>query len=154
MDKTITAALLTIAAIVSALALINAVIPAMGKSTSALVSSNSAAAERLRTSTEIVYVVGDSANTNVYAWVKNTGSIAVMAVEKTDVFLQTPTTYVRVPYGAGADQWQYTLEGSATAWGPTDTIKITINLTALASGVYTLTIVLPNGVTTSEQFSV
>ncbi len=52
--------------------------------------------------------------------------------QKTD--LQTQYNYYRaadfyntqltVPYGAGADQWQYTLEGSATAWGPTDTIKL------------------------------
>jgi uncharacterized membrane protein len=56
MDKAITSGLLIIASIVAAVALINAVIPAMNESSGALVTANSAAADRIRTDIEIVHV--------------------------------------------------------------------------------------------------
>ena len=54
MDKAITTGLLLIASIVAAMALINAVLPAMGKSSGALLSANSAASDRVRTDIEVV----------------------------------------------------------------------------------------------------
>ena len=48
MDKAITTSMLIIASVVASLALINAVFPAMGKSSGALATANQAAAERIR----------------------------------------------------------------------------------------------------------
>ena len=62
MDKVITSALLIIASVIAAVALINAVIPAMGKSSSALVAANSDAADRIRTDIAILHVASDTSS--------------------------------------------------------------------------------------------
>ena len=49
MEKAITSGLLIIASVVAAIALINAVIPALGKSSSALITANAAASDRIKT---------------------------------------------------------------------------------------------------------
>ena len=72
MEKVIATALLAIASIVAAVALINAVLPASGKSSSALVAANKNAAERVKTDIDVIHATGDTAGT-VTVWVKNVG---------------------------------------------------------------------------------
>ncbi len=154
MEKAIATALMIIASVVAVLAIINAVMPAVGRGNSALASSNIQAADRIRTSLEIVYVSGDSAGLTVVAWIKNTGSTVVKPVSSSDVIIQTPSTIQRLPYGSGSGKWVYVLEDSATDWGPTNTAKITLTLTSMPAGVYTLSFIAPNGIKVSEIFSV
>ena len=74
MEKAITTGLFIIASVVATIALINAVIPALGKSSSALVSANSAASDRIRTDIEILHATGDTSANTVTLWVKNIGA--------------------------------------------------------------------------------
>ncbi|MBI4311746.1 MAG: hypothetical protein HY681_08180 [Chloroflexi bacterium] len=154
MDKAIATALLTIAAVIAVMALINATIPAVGKGASALTSSNVIATERIRTGMEMVYVTGNTTSSTVIAWIKNTGSVDIKPIDGGDIILQTPSTVTRIPYGSGAQYWDYTLEDSETDWGPANTLKITLYLTSLPTGVYTLTYVAHNGIKVSDIFSV
>lgn len=154
MEKSISTALMTIAAVAAALAIINATLPAVGRGTSALIQRNSEASEKIRTAFDIIYVAGDASATDVIAWVKNTGSSTIAPIKSSDVILETPTTFQSLDWGTGSDEWDYVLEDSATDWAPTETLKITLDLTSLAAGTYTLTFITPNGVKVSEQFSV
>ena len=90
MEKVITTALLVIASIVAAVALINAVLPALGKSSSALATANSEAAKRIKTDIEVIHATGDTAGT-ITVWVKNVGTQVVRSVKQTDVIITKPT---------------------------------------------------------------
>lgn len=90
MEKSITTAILLIASIIAALALTNAVLPAMGKSAGALVTANKSAAERIKTDIAIVNATGDATNNKVTVWVKNIGTQSIKAINASDVFLTTP----------------------------------------------------------------
>ena len=103
MDKVITSALLIIASVVAAMALINAVIPAMGESSGALLQANSAAADRIRTDIEIVHVASDTSSGSedqIIVWVKSVGPNKIAPIEDTDVFLTMPSTVKRISYAA------------------------------------------------------
>ena len=158
MDKAITSALLIIASVVAAVALINAVLPAMGKSSSALLSANSTASDRVRTSIEVVHVATDTSpgsEDQVIIWVKNVGPNNIVAVNTSDVFLTTPTEVKRVPYGSGSEYWDYELE-SGTDWTRTSTIKITLHLAngSVVTGVYNIIFTVYNAASSSRDFSV
>ncbi len=76
MDKAITTGIMIIASVIASVALINAVLPAIGDSSGALSAANASAADRIRTDIEIVHaaspaVVGED---QVLVWVKNIGS--------------------------------------------------------------------------------
>ena len=73
MDKAITTGILMIASIVASIALINAVLPAIGDSSGALSAANASAADRIRTDIEIVHVAADPSvggEDQVLVWVK------------------------------------------------------------------------------------
>ena len=74
MDKAITSGLLIIASVIASIALINAVIPAMSKSSGALVTANAEAADRIRTDIEVIHVASKTSPDQVIVWVKNIGS--------------------------------------------------------------------------------
>ena len=76
MDKAITTRILMIASIVASIALINAVLPAIGDSSGALSAANASAADRIRTDIEIVHVAADTSRGSedqVLVWVKTLG---------------------------------------------------------------------------------
>ena len=158
MDKAITTGLLIIASVVAAIALINAVLPAMGKSSSALLSANSTASDRVRTDIEVVHVATDTSSGSedqVIVWVKNVGPNNIVAVNTSDVFLTTPSEVKRVPYGSGSEYWDYELE-SGTDWTQTSTIKITLHLDngSVVTGVYNIIFTVYNAISSSKDFSV
>lgn len=153
MDKVITTALLVIASIIAALALINAVVPAVSQSSSALVTANAAASDRIRTDIEIVHAYGNATTEKIVVWVKNIGTAKIAPIESTDVFLTTPTTVKRIPHGSGTEYWTYTIE-NGTAWTQTVTIKITLNMTDVTTGVHSVIITVPNAVSAQKEFSV
>ena len=157
MEKSITTALLVIASIVATLALINVMLPAAGKGSGALLAANTAAADRIKTDTEIVFVSGNTGDSEVVFWVKNIGSKTIRPIKESDVFLTTPTTINRVPYtgeSAGNPYWTYSIEGGETEWTPATTVKFTISVTSLATGLHRLTVAVYNAVRSEKEFSV
>jgi len=160
MDKAITSALLIIASVIAAMALINAVIPAISKSSGALVTANSAAADRIRTDIEIVHVASDTSSgteDQIIVWVKNIGVNKIAPIEAGDVFLTTPSGVKRLSHGAGPapEYWDYTIE-NGTEWTQTVTVKITLHLTdaSVTSGGYNVIVNVYNSVNASKDFSV
>jgi len=155
MGKAITTSLLIIASIVAALALINSVIPAMGRSASALATANSTTADRIRTDIEIIHATGDDSGNVITVWVKNVGTKKINTISSSDIILQTPSSVASLPYVSGctSECWDYSLEGGASDWVRTVTVKFTLK-TAVTTGVYTITISSPNSATATEDFSV
>lgn len=160
MDKVITSALLIIASVIAAMALINAVLPAVSKSSGALLQANSAAADRIRTDIEIVHVASDTSSGSedqIVVWVKSVGPNKIISIEDTDVFLTMPSTVKRVTYDAAGsvESWNYTLE-NGTEWTQTVTVKITLHLTdaSVVAGAYSVTVSVYNSVSATKDFSV
>lgn len=156
MEKAITTGLFIIASVIATVALINAVMPALGKSSSALVSANAAASDRIRTDIEILHATGDTSAKTVTFWVKNIGTTTIKDIVATDIFLDTPSSVSHLSYTSGCslDCWDYALEGGATDWKYTETVKFTISLSSLATGVYSIRLSVFNGVSADKDFSV
>ncbi|HZP56759.1 MAG TPA: hypothetical protein VFC53_04300 [Dehalococcoidia bacterium] len=158
MDKAITTIMLTIAAIVAVVAVVNAVLPSVGRTTGALISTSSVVEDRIASQVEIVHATGQDANPDAQVWVKNIGASTVDAVDREDVFFGPSGDFQRIPYGGSgctAPCWEYTIENS-TVWEPTATLHITVHDDAnLATGTtYYIKVVTPNGVTDSKFFTV
>jgi len=155
-DKAITSALLIIASVVATIALINAVMPALGRSSGALVTANAEASERIKTDIEIVHATGDTAAKTVTVWVKNIGATTIKDITASDIFLDTPSSLSRLSYTSGcvSDCWDYALEGGAADWSKTETVKITLTLSTLSTGVYSVRVSVFNGVSADKDFSI
>ena len=155
MDKVLVTTLLTMAAVVAAVMVVNTMLPALGRSTSAVLSSSTAASERLKTDTEIIHVATDTATFKVYAWIKNTGASEITAINSGDLFYKTSTTFDRLPHNDNActDCWSYSIEDD-TVWSPGVTIKVTLHLTTLPTGNYLVRFVTRNAVVAEKEFTV
>ncbi len=160
MDKAITTGLLLIASVVAAIALINAVIPAVSDSSGALTAANASAADRIRTDIEIVHVASDAgvvAEDQILVWVKNIGPNKIPLIESSDIFLTTPTTVKRLAHGSssGAEYWDYVVE-NGTDWTRAVTVKMTLHLAddSVTSGSYSVSVAVYNAVSAAKDFSV
>ncbi len=145
------------AAIVAIGSVITALMPAISRAGTALVSSAEVADDRLSSRVEIIHAIGQDTATQADAWVKNTGATRISAITQSDVFFGPETDFQRIPYGGAsctAPCWEYTLEND-TEWNPTATLHITIYVTtALATGnTYYLKVVAANGVEDSKFFT-
>ena len=96
---------------------------------------------------------------DVWMWVKNTGAVRIIALQRIDVFFGPETAFDRIPYGGAgctAPCWEYELEND-TEWNSTATLHITIYLEAgnpLAAGnTYYIKVVTPNGIEDSKFFT-
>ena len=78
--------LFTIAAVVSVLAVINSVLPAIGRAANEMVLSADVADDRLSSRLEIIHATGQDAGTEVDVWVKNIGATRIIALDKIDLF--------------------------------------------------------------------
>ena len=155
MEKAITTAMFVIASIIAAIALINAVMPALGKSSSALAVANSDAAKRIKTDVEIIHATGDVSGT-VTVWVKNIGTQVIKAPASSDIIVTKPSGSVaRLSYvdDCSSECWDYILEDNATFWKTAVTVKFTLT-TAVAVGSYSITVAVSNGVSATKDFSV
>lgn len=159
MEKAITTAVLIIASIIAALALVNTVLPAMGKSSGALLIANKDAAERIKTDIEIITAVGDATANTITVWVKNIGTQVIKPVNASDVILTAPSPngVKRLPYVSGCSSgecWDYAFEGGATDWIRAVTVKFTLRLTDVTTGVHSVSISTFNAVSAIKDFSV
>ena len=145
MDKVLTTALLTIAAIVAAVMVVNAILPAVSTGSTSVVSSSRAAADRMKTAIEIIHVAETSTSTKF--WVKNVGSTDIPVDENVDVFLDDdPLEYNSDQSTCGPKEWYY--EGDA--WVPSETIEIVICFPN--SGPGTIHFITANGKTAKKSF--
>jgi flagellar protein FlaG len=149
---------LTVAGIVAVIAVVNAILPSVDRTSGALTSTASVIDDRLSSQVEIVHATGESGETVADVWIKNVGATIIVPLDKIDVFFGPEGEFTRIPYGGAscsAPCWEYTLEND-TEWKPTATLHITINLSdALATDtVYYAKVVTPNGSTDAKFFTV
>lgn len=151
--------MLTVAAVVGVVSVVNAVMPAISRAGTALVSSADVADDRLSSRVEIIHATGEDAATEAETWVKNTGTSRISPLDRIDVFFGPETDFRRIAYGGAgctAPCWDYELEND-TEWGPTATLHITVYLEvadALATGnTYYIKVVAPNGVEDTKFFT-
>ena len=144
-----------IAAVTAAVIVIMTIAPSVSRSSQSVVEAQRQAADRIKTSIEIITAVPRSNGTQVDAWVKNTGVAPIKAIERSDIFL------IRLD-GTWAEAMQYdtgpggskTWSGDLTAWNRGDTLHITIDLSSdvLTAGNYLLRVSTPNGAIAEDIF--
>jgi flagellar protein FlaG len=150
--------MLTIAAIVAIVAVVNAVLPSVSRTSGALISASSVVEDRISSQIEIVHATGMDADPDAEVWVKNTGSSTIGAIDRVDVFFGPDGDFQRIPQGGvgcPAPCWEYEVE-NASSWEPTATLHITIHAEDdLATGTtYYVKVVTPNGIANSKFFTV
>jgi flagellar protein FlaG len=167
--------LLTIAGVIAAIAVMNAVYPAVMRSSSALSSASNTVDERIRTGVAVVNAVGElnsagswvDTNSNslfdFFVWTKNVGDVRIPAVEEMDVFFGQPGDITRIPHtddaGASYPRWSYAVV-NGSEWGVAITLRITISFDdgcpgscSQPTGTYFVRVVTPNGVSAEKYFS-
>ena len=159
MDKVLTTALLTIAAVVAAVMVVNAVLPALGTGSGSVVTSSRAAADRIKTAIEIIHATYDG-DKEVHFWVKNVGSTDIQNIEVSDVFVRDSSEN-RVEWNSNLKscppttepyEWFYTYEGTQS-WTPSATIRITVCYNSKPSSEPSrVRFTTPNGKTAEKSF--
>ena len=151
--------MLTIAAIVAIVAVVNAVLPSVSRTSGALISASGAVEDRIASQIEIVHATGQDGDPDADVWVKNTGSSTIEPVARADVFFGPEGNFQRITYGTDssctAPCWYYGIE-NASVWEPTATLHVTVKNSAnLATGTtYYIKITTPNGISDSKFFTV
>jgi archaeal flagellar protein FlaG len=167
--------LLTIAGVISAIAIINAVYPAVTRSTGALSSASDTVDERIRTNINVIHALGEhnasttpqwvDTNSNslfdFFVWVKNVGDSRISTVGETDVFFGQAGGITRIPYddaGSSYPSWSYTIEDD-TEWSIGTTVKVTVSFDdgcpgscTQPTGSYYVKVITPNGVSSERYF--
>jgi hypothetical protein len=159
--------LLMIAAIVSMVVVINAILPSVQRTSSDIVAASDVVGNRLRSDVKIIEAAGVTGNDRVSIWAKNVGAADIAQIDKIDVFFGPSDDFERVPYDDTPDCvvppdpprtdpcWQYQLE-NATEWSPYATVRLSLYLDydLVVGTEYVITIVLPNGISATKTFSV
>jgi flagellar protein FlaG len=151
--------MLTIAAIVAIVAVVNAVLPSVSRTSGALISASGAVEDRIASQIEIVHATGQDGDPDADVWVKNTGSSTIDPITRTDIFFGPEGNFQRMTYGTDssctAPCWYYSIE-NASDWEPTATLHVTVKYDDdLATGTtYYIKVVTPNGIADSKFFTV
>jgi flagellar protein FlaG len=151
--------MLTIAAIVAIVAVVNAVLPSVSRTSGALISASGAVEDRIASQIEIVHATGQDGDPDADVWVKNTGSSTIDPITRTDIFFGPEGNFQRMTYGTDssctAPCWYYSIE-NASDWEPTATLHVTVKYDEdLATGTtYYIKVVTPNGIADSKFFTV
>jgi len=160
-ESVITVSIITIACVISATMLVSAVYPAVNRATTSMVSTNQLLTERIQTGCEIIAEANNSSY--AYIWVKNTGSRAIPQIDKSDLFFGELNNFRRIPFdsactAASSPCWNYHIENDNNdndKWDVGETINITINNgEELTPGEYYIHIVLYNGISDEDRFSI
>jgi flagellar protein FlaG len=151
--------MITIAGIVAIIAVMNAILPAVSRSTGSIIASSSAVQDRIASQIEIVHATGQNGNADASVWAKNVGAATVAPIDHVDVFFGPAGDFARVPYGVdsncAAPCWYETFENSSD-WSPTATLRISVKAANnLTSGTtYYVKVVTPTGAIDSKYFTV
>jgi flagellar protein FlaG len=159
-SEVITVSMITIACIICAAVLVTAVFPEINRATSSVISSSAKLGERIETSVDIIAEANESSYE--YVWAKNTGTaqLAETQIERTDVFFGETDNFRRMTYDAtlsSAPCWKYSIENDNgnNRWDIAETINITIDYgSAITAGDYYVQIVLYNGISDADTFSI
>lgn len=157
MDKVIATILLIIAAVVGVGLVVGATLPAINRSTGAMLSGAGKVDERIKTQVSIAHATRHpTENTKALIWVKNVGASRITAIENSDIYFGQQGNFSRITYdatGASSPSWKYDVEGGGE-WTPDGkTVKFTINYGSALSGTYFFKVVTPNGVSAEDYFS-
>lgn len=161
--------LLIIAGITAVIIAINAIYPAVMRSSNSIVQAADQMGTRIGTQINVVFATGELNSSgnwvdtdsdgkfDVTVWVKNVSTANIQSIKDVDIFLGQQGSIVRIPYtmdaGASYPQWSYSLE-NGSEWTSTVTLKISIHYTsALPSGTYTVKVVTPSGAYAEQAFS-
>ncbi|KUG14223.1 hypothetical protein ASZ90_016141 [hydrocarbon metagenome] len=155
-SETIVNGLFLITAVIAAAVLINAIMPAIYRTSETFGSSTHEADTLMRTDFKFVNGYASQSSGVLNLWLKNTGSarIAKGDLDSSDLFVLSEGNMVRVPLNSNVyevpDQIPVT-----NFWNPGETLAITCSPGNIpASGqIITTTIVLPNGVKRSFDFT-
>jgi hypothetical protein len=158
MEKAICTIIITVASIAAILTVINALMPAISRTNSSIVSAADSVDSRISTQIDIIHATGANGSPAVDAWAKNIGGISIEPLDHIDVFFGPSDSFVRIPYGTSgcaSPCWSYALEND-TVWNPTATIHIVLNAASnLSTGItYYLKVVAPNGISDARFFTV
>jgi flagellar protein FlaG len=151
--------MLTIAAIVAIVAVVNAVLPSVSRTSGALISASGSVEDRIASQIEVVHATGQTSSPNADVWVKNTGAATIDPLSRVDVFFGPEGDFQRITYDASssctAPCWYSTIENAST-WEPTATLHVTVKYTAnlSAGATYYIKVVTPNGIADSKFFTV
>ncbi len=167
--------LLTIAGVLSAAAVFNAVYPAVTRSSGAVSAASAKVDDRLKSSVEVVHTVGEldangafqdtngNGKFDFFVWVKNVGDTTIDAVTDSDLFLGLPGDFTRIPHESHVQssvypRWSYSIENNASEWTPRATLKMTVTYNSPpdatpAAGTYDVKVTIPNGVSGEHFFS-
>lgn len=156
-EAAISTAMITIACVVCASLLASAIFPAANRATSAVVSSSTQLGERIETSIEIITEANDTSQ--AYIWVKNIGSSEISRIDSSDVFYGKINEFQRIPYNptlSVTPSWNYSLENDDGdgRWDVGETLKITITTSGITAGDYHVKMVLYNGISDEDKFSI
>ena len=152
MDKLITTMLLIVAGVICTVLVINAVYPAVNRSTAAMVGIAEKANDRVQSQIEIIQAANDG--NDVFIWVKNVGVSRISAIDQSDVFFGEVDDFSRIPCGEGSPYWACGIE-NGSEWMPMSTLKITIHFSSPpSSGTYFVKVVIPNGISDEHTFSI
>ena len=166
---------LTIAGILSAVAVFNAIYPAVTRSTGAVSAASARVENRLKTDIEVIHAVaeldsgGSFQDTNgngkfdFIVWVKNVGDTEIDAEAESDVFLGPPGSFTRIPHESDVEstvfpRWSFSVE-NGTLWGPRATLRITVTYDSPpdappAAGNYDVKVIISNGISDEIFFSI
>lgn len=159
--------LLIIAAIVSTVVVINAVLPSIQRTSSDISAASDVVGNRIRSDVRIIETSGNDGDDFAQIWAKNVGAANIPSIDKMDIFFGEVNNFERVVYDEldtcpnpvppprTESCWQYSIEND-TRWTPSATTRVTIYLPYnLAAGTeYVITIVLPTGIIASKTFTV
>ncbi len=156
MDKVIVTALLTIGAVTAALMVILSIGSSASSSSQAVSESQNEAADRIRTSIELIAVASNAGGTQIDAWVKNVGVEPISPVKNSDVFVITPgTRYDAMTYNTAGGDKTWKDDPVPSPWNRGDTLHIIIDLSAsaLTTGDHQLRVTTRNAITADLTFS-
>lgn len=156
MEKTITTAILTIAAVMVALVLVNAMVPSSYTSSRTAAAVTSRLDTRMRTDLTIVHVAAETVGDQNYVriWLKNTGLATIDSIPRLDVVLAGSSGSKLYPHGTGQGKWQYAiLSDGQTEWSPGATLRLDLQVAAPLTGMHTAVVTTPTGVQVKDTFS-
>lgn len=147
----------------------NAVYPAVGRSSSALVGAAATMDDRIKSQISVIHATGElnasgqwvdtnsDGDFDVFVWAKNVGASRIVEFGQGDVFFGQQGSISRIPYvsyaGGAKPYWDGQVQNSSE-WGPSATLKVTIHYsTTLASGTYWVKVAIPNDVSAEHYFS-
>jgi hypothetical protein len=155
-ETAITTAMITIACVVSASMLVSAIFPALNRASSSVISSSALLGERIETSIDIIAETNDTSQ--AYIYVKNIGASSITQIDSSDIFFGKTNDFQRIPYNATLSitpSWNYAIENDEGngKWDGGETVNIMIATAGITPGDYYVKMILPNGISTEDTYS-